>query len=97
MRTAFGCIGNSVASRLTDLRRVGGMLDAFPGPRRILVQWVPTGYGYKSMNLPFCWWLRNRAARHGDRVEIMLHEPFLDLRTGSLRGRAVALVHRLLR
>jgi len=80
----------------SDLRRVDAMLDAFAGPRRILVQWVPTGYGYKSMNLPFCWWLRNRAARHGDGVEIMLHEPFLDLRAGSLRGRAVALVHRLL-
>src|SRR5690242_6687524 len=43
-----------------DLRRVGKQLDQFPGPRRILVQWVPHGYGYKSMNVAFCWWLWNR-------------------------------------
>ena len=79
-----------------DVRRVGELLDRYPAPRRILVQWVPTGYGYRAMNLPFCWWVWERASRHGDRVEIMLHEPFLDLRTGTIRQRAVALVHRLL-
>src|SRR5258708_7501026 len=54
-----------------DLRNVGQQLDQFPGPRRILVQWVPHGYGYRAMNLGFCWWLRNRVARHGDRVDLM--------------------------
>jgi glycosyltransferase involved in cell wall biosynthesis len=48
------------------------------------------------MNLPFCWWVWKRAARHGDNVEIMVHEPFLDLWEGTLRQRAVGLVHRLL-
>jgi glycosyltransferase involved in cell wall biosynthesis len=79
-----------------DLRRVGQQLDRFSAPRRILVQWVPHGYGYHSMNLAFCVWLWNRAARHGDRVEIMVHEPYLPFRTGSLRQNAAALVHRLM-
>src|SRR5436190_9439221 len=37
-----------------DLRRAGRMLDQFPLPRHLLVQWVPHGYGYRAMNLPFC-------------------------------------------
>lgn len=84
------------AMRPRDLRLTGQLLDQFPAPRRILVQWVPHGFGYRSMNLPFCWWLRNRAARHGDRVEIMAHEPFLPFRKGSLRQCVAALVHRLM-
>jgi glycosyltransferase involved in cell wall biosynthesis len=79
-----------------NLRRVGRQWDLFPAPRRILVQWVPHGYGYKSMNIAFCWWLWNRAARHGDRVEIMAHEAWLAFHEGSLRQDAVALVHRLM-
>jgi glycosyltransferase involved in cell wall biosynthesis len=79
-----------------DLRRVGRRLDQFPAPRRILVQWVPHGYGRRSMNVAFCWWLWNRAAGHGDRVEIMLHEPYLPFRAGSVRQNAAALVHRLM-
>lgn len=81
---------------LADLRRVGDQLDRFPAPRRLLVQWVPHGYGRRSMNLGFCWWLRNRAVKHGDHVEIMLHEPFLPFRAGSFRQNGVALVHRLM-
>jgi glycosyltransferase involved in cell wall biosynthesis len=78
-----------------DLRRVGALLDQFPTPRRILVQWVPHGYGYRSMNAEFCRWVWNRAARHGDSVEIMLHEPYLQFGR-NWRQTAVALVHRLM-
>lgn len=80
----------------SDLRRVGAELDRFPSPRRILVQWVPHGYGYRSMNVAFCGWLRNRAVRKQDRVEIMLHEPFLPFSSKSIRQSAVALVHRFM-
>jgi len=79
-----------------DLRRVGRQLDQYPSPRHILVQWVPHGYGYRSMNLAFCWWLRNRAVRHRDRVEIMVHEPYLTFRADSFRQSAAAFVHRLM-
>ena len=80
----------------SDLRRVDQELDRFPGPRRILVQWVPHGYGYRSMNLAFCWWVWKRAARHGDLVELMVHEPFLTFSWSSLRQNAAAAVHRLM-
>ncbi len=83
-------------SKPSDLRRIGEQLDRFPAPRRILVQWVPHGYGYKSMNVLFCWWLWNRSARNGDKVEIMLHEPSLGFSLRSWRQNAAALVHRLM-
>jgi glycosyltransferase involved in cell wall biosynthesis len=79
-----------------DLRRVGRELDRFPAPRRILVQWVPHGYGCRSMNLAFCLWLWSRSARRGDRVEVMVHEPFLAFNEGSWRQKLAALVHRLM-
>ena len=60
-----------------DLRRAGRTLDGFASPRRLLIQWVPHGYGYRSMNLPFCLWVRQRA-RAGDRVDLMVHEPFME-------------------
>jgi glycosyltransferase involved in cell wall biosynthesis len=78
-----------------DLRRVGEQLDQFPAPRRILVQWVPHGYGYRSLNVRFCLWLWNRARRRGDRVEIMVHEAFLAFGE-SRRQDAAALIHRLM-
>ena len=78
-----------------DLRRVGAQLNRFPAPRRILVQWVPHGFGYRSMNLPFTLWLWHRARNRGDKIEIMVHEAFLAFE-GTWRQRAAALVHRLM-
>jgi glycosyltransferase involved in cell wall biosynthesis len=79
-----------------DLRCVGKKLDEFPAPRRLLVQWVPHGYGYRSMNLYFCAWLWKRAAFHHDRVEIMVHEPFLSFARGSFKQNAAATFHRVM-
>ncbi len=79
-----------------DLRRVGEELDRFPTPRRILVQWVPHGFGYRSLNLGFCWWLWKRSRKHGDRVELMVHEAYLPFTWRSLSHNAAALVHRLM-
>jgi len=79
-----------------DLRHAGRQLDRFPVPRRIFLQWVPHGYGWRSMNLAFCWWLWNRAAHHGDQLEIMVHEPWLPFRARSWRQSGAALVHRLM-
>ncbi len=81
--------------RWFDLRRLADSLDAYPSPRRLLVQWVPHGFGYRSMNLWFCLWLARRAAR-GDCLELMVHEPFIELKRGPLRHVAVALVHRVM-
>jgi glycosyltransferase involved in cell wall biosynthesis len=79
-----------------DLRRVGLELEHHSAPRRLLVQWVPHGYGYRSMNLAFCGWLWMRARRHGDQVELIVHEPNLPFRARALRQNAAALVHRVM-
>ena len=81
--------------RPSDLRRLSESLDTFPSPRRLLVQWVPHGYGYRSINLGFCVWLAGRT-RKGDVVELMVHEPFIELRPGPLRHVAMALMHRVM-
>ena len=78
-----------------DLRRVDQLLDEYAAPRRLLVQWVPHGFGYHSMNVAFCLWLRRRA-RKGDQVELMVHEPCLGLWSGSIRQTAAAVVHRFM-
>ena len=78
-----------------DLRRADVQLDACPGPRRLLVQWVPHGFGYRSMNVGFCLWLARRA-RAGDHVELMVHEPYMEFSWRSPSHSAMAAVHRLM-
>jgi glycosyltransferase involved in cell wall biosynthesis len=83
--------------RPADLRRAGKLMDQFGAPLRLLVQWVPHGYGLNSMNLPFCLWLRRRAVRRrGDVVEVMVHEPYLAFGEGSWKQSGAAAVHRLM-
>jgi glycosyltransferase involved in cell wall biosynthesis len=77
-----------------DWRRVGKQLDWFPARRRLLVQWVPHAYGYRSMNIGFCFWLWRRAVA-GDQVEIMVHEASLPFARNA-RQMAVAFIHRLM-
>ena len=81
---------------IRGLRCLGRRLDQFKGPRRLLVQWVPHGYGYRSMNLAFCLWLWSRAKRSHDEVDIVVHEPFLPFRGGSWKQYVAAGVHRLM-
>ena len=81
--------------RAADLVRAGLLLDRFAAPRRLLVQWVPHGYGFRAMNLGFCYWLWRRAFR-GDHVELMVHEPYLAFWEGTWRQNAAAVVHRLM-
>ncbi len=75
-----------------DLRRVGAMMDDYPYPRRVLLQWVPHGFGYQSLNIPFCLWL---ARRHED-LDIMVHEPGLGFGEGGVRHHVAAVVHRIM-
>lgn len=79
----------------TDLRRVGRMLDQFPAPRRLLVQWVPHGFGMRAMNVPFSLWLWKRA-RKGDVVEIMAHECYLPFKRWAWKQNTAAVVQRLM-
>lgn len=87
VRRALGAHG------LGDLARVDRELSAHESPRRLLLQWVPHGFGWRSMNVALCLWLLKRAVVNGDSVEIMVHEPFHEL-TGSARQRLAGLVHR---
>jgi glycosyltransferase involved in cell wall biosynthesis len=72
------------------------MLDEFPRPRRLLLQWVPHGYGYRSMNLGFCIWIWRRAVASRDEVEIMVHEPCLAFSLASWKQSMAAVVHRIM-
>jgi glycosyltransferase involved in cell wall biosynthesis len=81
--------------RSSDLRAIDAALDREPGQKRLLVQWVPHAYGRRSLNVAFCRWVRRRA-RAGDVLDLMVHEPYLPFREGSLRQDAAAAVHRLM-
>lgn len=78
--------------RPADMTRVSRLLDAYPSPRRLLVQWVPHGYGRRAMNLSFCLWLWRRSVA-GDSIELIVHEPFVTF-SGGIRQYAVAAVQR---
>jgi hypothetical protein len=78
--------------RAADLRRANLLLDACPSPKRLVVQWVPHGFGHRAMNLPFCFWLWRRSVA-GDAVELIVHEPFMTF-GGSIGQCVVAVVQR---
>ena len=75
-----------------DLRRASALLDGYPSPRRLVVQWVPHGYGQRAMNLQFCFWLWRRSVA-GDSIEVVVHEPFVTF-SGGIRQCVVAAVQR---
>lgn len=79
-----------------DLKGVGGGLDACPGPRRLLVQYTPSSWGYKSLNFAFGPWLRRRQAL-GDEIWLMVHEAYY---TGKVFDKPIRwilpLAHRLM-
>jgi glycosyltransferase involved in cell wall biosynthesis len=77
-----------------DLRRTNALLDTYPSPRRLVVQWVPHGYGQRAMNLQFCLWLWRRSIA-GDAIDLIVHEPFMTF-SGGLRQCAVAAVQRVM-
>jgi glycosyltransferase involved in cell wall biosynthesis len=43
-----------------SLNDLGERLRACPGPRRLFVQYVPTGFGFRGMNVPLIRWLSKR-------------------------------------
>lgn len=78
------------------LLRLGRTLNRHRTETRLIVQWVPHGFGYRSMNLPLCLWLWGRARLHHDDVSVMVHEPFLAFGEGTLKQQIVAAVHRVM-
>jgi glycosyltransferase involved in cell wall biosynthesis len=53
------------------LARLTRALERMPGPRRLLLQYVPHAFGMKAMNVPFCAWF---SARKQDERWIFFHE-----------------------
>jgi glycosyltransferase involved in cell wall biosynthesis len=76
------------------VRQLGRQMASFPGPRNILIQYVPHMYGWKSMNLAFCLWLCLQK-RHN--VSVMFHEVAFPFQNGQpVRHRLLAIVHRIM-
>lgn len=75
------------------IARADAALNEWPAPRRVVVQWVPHGYGRKGLNVAFSRWIRRRADA-GDRIDLIVHEPFMDFFGSSWRQPAAALVQR---
>ncbi len=71
-----GVVVHRVAGRFgpSGLARLDRELDRFPGPRTILIQYVPPAFGWKAMNLPFVAWALARRVRRRDDVRVMFHE-----------------------
>jgi glycosyltransferase involved in cell wall biosynthesis len=75
-----------------DLGRTAAALDQFPAPRRLLLQWVPHGYGRRAMNLEFCRWIASRT-QQGDLLYLMVHEPYLEY-SGGLKQSLASFIQR---
>lgn len=86
------CAGNFGPA---DIRHLGRRLNAVTD-RLLLVQYVPHAFGYKAMNLPFAWWVRQRATRHHDDVRIMFHEVAYPWVRTPLRHNLLAAVNELM-
>jgi hypothetical protein len=76
-----------------DFDRTDALLDRHAAPRRIVLQWVPHGYGRRGMNLTFARWIEKRA-RGGDVLDVIVHEPFVDYFGASLMQPVRAIVQR---
>ena len=87
-------VHNELGSFATaDFARADVLLNRYAAPRRLTVQWVPHGYGRRGMNVGFSRWIASRRA-HGDRVDVIVHEPFMDYFGSSWTQPARAIVQR---
>ncbi len=78
------------------LFRLDRQWNALPPHRRVLVQWTPHSFGFRSLNMFFPLWLLKRALMNRDRIEVMVHEPFVAFQKGNLRRNLAATVHRVM-
>jgi glycosyltransferase involved in cell wall biosynthesis len=76
------------------LRELDRQLKSYSSPRNILIQYVPHMYGWKSMNLAFCWWI---VMQRKQNVCVMFHEVAFPFRSGQrFRHGLLAIVHRMM-
>jgi glycosyltransferase involved in cell wall biosynthesis len=79
----------------TARRELARRLDDMPGPRRVMVQYVPNTFGGRGANIAWCLWLLQRSRRNGDDIRLMFHEPYFYLGWRPDRN-ALAVVQRLM-
>jgi glycosyltransferase involved in cell wall biosynthesis len=79
-------------------RAIDARLDQRPSssPTTILVQYVPTGFGLRGANIPWCRWLLKRSRRQGNDVRLVFHEPYFEFTWRPVRQNALALVERVM-
>lgn len=76
------------------LRALDRGLAQFGSADPLIVQYVPHMYGWKAMNLAFCFWLKRQRHRT---MSVMFHEVAYPLKSSQpLRHHVLALVHRLM-
>jgi len=68
-------------------------LRALPPDARVLVQWVPTAFGWRMMNLPFALMLLRIPGR---RLELYVHEVGWDIGRETARRALAGIVHRVM-
>lgn len=69
-------------------------LNACQRPRRILLQYVPQAFGLSGANLPFAAWILGRRLLHGDAIDVMVHEVWIDFDRRSLKRSVMACMQR---
>ena len=77
------------ASRDAIARRVAGKRTT------VLVEYVPTAFGMKGANLPWCNWLLDLSRRGAD-VRVMFHEPYFLFGWKPLHQSPLSIVQRLM-
>lgn len=68
-------------------------LRALPPDARVLVQWVPTAFGWRMMNLPFALMLLRLPGR---RLELYVHEVGWDIGRETARRALAGIMHRVM-
>src|SRR5262249_6525107 len=67
---------------------------SFAGPHNVIVQYVPHMYGWKSLNVAFCFWL---LVQRKSRLIVMFHEVAYPFRAGQpAKHDVLAIVHRVM-
>ena len=86
----YGSVGRRTIDQKLSVQRLNR------GSSTILVQYVPTGFGLRGANIPWCRWLLDRRRRHGDEIRVMFHEPYFEFTWSPLRQNALAIAERLM-
>jgi glycosyltransferase involved in cell wall biosynthesis len=64
-------------------------------PATVLVQYVPTGFGLKGANIPWCRWLADLSRQHAD-VRVMFHEPYFTYGWKPLHQAPLSMAQRMM-